>query len=209
MKWRKDFVIERPAKSQDPDLIEHLSDQKEPDPLGSHWTLTGWGTRAYVTNPLSPDGCEMEPPSWVLFWHVPRTQSISLGSGNLECRVDSLRSLSPSSSSSWAALAVEQGTRSCLGNAIALKDSTSSAMLLVWWRISRTQGFYHLASLSPPNNPVLSDSCCYKTLKKPKLYVSSSVCVAAQNYPPNKILQGEAFASPQLVRHTTYSPGYR
>lgn len=41
MKWQKDFVIERPAKSQDPDLIEHLSDQKEPDPLGSHWTLTG------------------------------------------------------------------------------------------------------------------------------------------------------------------------
>lgn len=49
MKWWKDFVIERPAKSQDPDLIEHLSDQKEPDPLGSHWTLTGWGTRAYAT----------------------------------------------------------------------------------------------------------------------------------------------------------------
>lgn len=60
-----------------------------------------------------------------------------------------------SSSSSWAALVVEQSTRSCLGNAIASKDCTSSAMLLVWWRISRTQGF--LRPVSPLNS--VADLC--------------------------------------------------
>lgn len=119
MKWRKDFVIERPAKSQDPDLIEHLSDQKEPDPLGSHRTLTGRGTRAYATNPLSPDGCEMEPPSWVLFWHVPRMLNQfgfwkpGMPGRQLEVFVTFLK-LFLSSSCSGAGHTVLLGERNCL-----------------------------------------------------------------------------------------------